>query len=206
MLRSLDLAFDLLGRDEFTDLRRTIASTKNEMLKFRQLVINIVMATDICDKQLKELRNSRWNRAFSKASIFANEDPYQARNRKATIVLEHLIQASDIAHTMQHWHIYRKWNERFFMECYAAYRMGRADSDPSIGWYKGEIGFFDFYIIPLARKLKECGVFGVSSDEYLDYAERNRQEWVERGEEVVSEMIERARELWDPKTTTARSA
>jgi hypothetical protein len=28
-----------------------------------------------------------------------------------------------------------------------------------------EIGFFDFYIIPLAKKLKECGVFGVSSDE-----------------------------------------
>jgi hypothetical protein len=30
---------------------------------------------------------------------------------------------------------------------------------------EGEIGFFDFYIIPLAKKLKECGVFGVSSDE-----------------------------------------
>jgi hypothetical protein len=28
-----------------------------------------------------------------------------------------------------------------------------------------EIGFFDFYIIPLAKKLKDCGVFGVSSDE-----------------------------------------
>jgi hypothetical protein len=32
-------------------------------------------------------------------------------------------------------------------------------------WYKGEIGFLDFYIIPLAKKLKDCGVFGVSSDE-----------------------------------------
>lgn len=27
--------------------------------------------------------------------------------------------------------------------------------------------FKDFYIIPLARKLATCGVFGVSSDEYL---------------------------------------
>jgi hypothetical protein len=43
----------------------------------------------------------------------------------------------------------------------------------------------------LARKLKECGVFGVSSAEYLNYAEKNLQEWVDRGEEVVSEMIER---------------
>ena len=29
------------------------------------------------------------------------------RNRKATIVLEHIIQASDVSHTMQHWHVYR---------------------------------------------------------------------------------------------------
>lgn len=31
-----------------------------------------------------------------------------------------------------------------------------------------------FYIIPLAKKLKECQVFGVSSDEYRNYAEKNR--------------------------------
>lgn len=98
------------------------------------------------------------------------------------------------AHTMQHWHIFRKWNERLFMEMYKAYKEGRAEKDPSEFWYKGEIGFFvsigsfllhvanlhakppqDFYIIPLAKKLKDCGVFGVSSDEYLNYAQRNRE-------------------------------
>lgn len=92
---------------------------------------------------------------------------------------------------MQHWHIYRKWNERFFRECYKAYKEGRAATDPSIGWYKGEIGFFDFYIIPLAKKLKDCGVFGVSSDEYLDYALKNRQEWENKGQELVEEMLEK---------------
>ena len=56
-------------------------------------------------------------------------------------------------------------------------------------------GFFDFYIIPLAHKLKECGVFGVSCDEYLQYAENNRKEWVARGEEVVAEMIEKYKDL-----------
>jgi len=53
--------------------------------------------------------------------------------------------------------------------------------------YKGEIAFFDFYIIPLAKKLKECGVFGVSSDEYLTYAINNRTEWESKGQEVVKE-------------------
>jgi len=74
------------------------------------------------------------------------------------------------------------------MECYEAYDQGRAEKDPSEGWYKGEIGFFDFYIIPLAKKLKDCGVFGVSSDEYLNYAVKNRHEWEVRGQEVIEEM------------------
>jgi len=68
----------------------------------------------------------------------------------------------------------------------------RAEKDPTENWYKGEIGFFDFYIIPLTKKLKECGVFGVSSDEYLNYAEQNRKEWELRGQEVVAEMVELA--------------
>jgi hypothetical protein len=90
---------------------------------------------------------------------------------------------------MQHWHIYRKWNERLFQELYRAWEGGRLDNDPSLNWYKGELGFFDFYIIPLAKKLKECGVFGVSSDEYLSYALQNRKEWEARGEEIVEEMV-----------------
>jgi len=56
--------------------------------------------------------------------------------------------------------------------------------------YAGEIGFFDNYVIPLAKKLKECGVFGVSSDEYLNYALQNRNEWEERGLAIVQSMTE----------------
>ena len=45
-------------------------------------------------------------------------------------------------------------------------------------------------IIPLAKKLRDCGVFGVSSDEYLTYAMKNREEWTERGEDIVKEFVE----------------
>ena len=72
---------------------------------------------------------------------------------------------------------------------YVAYHMGRAEKNPADTWYKGEIGFFDFYIIPLAKKLADCGVFGVSSDEYLNYALTNRSEWERKGQKVVSEMV-----------------
>jgi hypothetical protein len=94
---------------------------------------------------------------------------------------------------MQHWNIYRKWNILFFEECYKAYLEGRADKDPAETWYQGELGFFDYYIIPLALKLKDCGVFGVSGDEYMVYAVRNRKEWENQGRELVEEMVNVAR-------------
>jgi hypothetical protein len=181
--------------DSFTAIRRVIYSNDDELKRFRQLVVNSVMATDIMDKDLKVLRNSRWDRAFQE-STFVQEDMRDTVNRKATIVIEHLIQASDVSHTMQHWHIYRKWNERLFHEMYLAYKTGRADNDPSESWYKGEMGFFDFYIIPLAKKLKDCGVFGVSSDEYLNYAQKNRQEWESRGQDVVASMLEKFSDMY----------
>ena len=59
-----------------------------------------------------------------------------------------------------------------------------------------EIWFFDNYIIPLAHKLKECGVFGASGDEYLTYAVQNRNEWAERGEELCREMVEKTEEMF----------
>ena len=90
---------------------------------------------------------------------------------------------------MQHWHIYTKWNERLFNEMYLAYKSGRSEKDPSLGWYKGEIWFFDNYVIPLAKKLDECKVFGVASDECLNYARDNRKEWEAKGEQLVAEMV-----------------
>jgi hypothetical protein len=28
-----------------------------------------------------------------------------------------IMQASDVTHTMQHWHVYRKWNHKLLKEC-----------------------------------------------------------------------------------------
>merc|ERR1712183_24665 len=161
-----------------------------ELKRFRKLVVNSLMATDIFDKELADLRKTRWDDAFF-GEHDKDESPQVAVNRKATIVIEHIIQASDVAHTMQHWHVYSKWNERLYAEMLTAFYTGRSKKDPTLGWYEGELWFFDNYVIPLAHKLKECGVFGVSSDEYLDYAKANRQEWEKKGKVIVASNHER---------------
>lgn len=151
----------------------------------------VITATDIFDKELNNLRKERWGKAFSEEALTKMEK----NGLRATIVLEHIIQASDVSHTMQHWHIYRKWNKRLFQEMTVAFRAGRMGVDPATFWYNGELGFFDNYIIPLAKKLKDCKVFGVDSDQCLVYALKNREEWEERGEAVLAEMIEEFQHL-----------
>jgi 3'5'-cyclic nucleotide phosphodiesterase len=102
---SVDLAWDLLMQNRFSKLRSSIYADDTEMKRFRQLIVNSVMATDIVDPEQKAFRNARWEKAFhSDESIF--EDKHVEINRKATIVIEHLIQASDVSHMMQHVSMY----------------------------------------------------------------------------------------------------
>ena len=95
---------------------------------------------------------------------------------------------SDIAHTMQHWMTYQEFNKRLFEERYLAYCNGHSEKDPSDGWYKGELWFFDNYTLSLAQKLKSCDVFRVSHFEFISYAIQNRSEWAEKGQDIVAEM------------------
>jgi hypothetical protein len=110
---SFDKTWILLIEGNYSNLRRAIYRHETEFKRFRQLLVNTVMATDIIDQELGARRKARWDKAFHES---LEEDPKKALNRKATVVIEHIIQASDIAHTMQHWHIYRKWNGRLFEE------------------------------------------------------------------------------------------
>lgn len=217
---SLDLAWDLLMSREYRDLQRAIFANQAELQRFRQLVVNVVLATDIFDPDMIKVRNSRWEKAFGETTPDSELSVEEDKSLKATIVIEYIMQASDVSHTMQHWQVYRKWNERLFEEMYSAFQVQRGDKDPSIGWYKGELWFFDNYIIPLAKKLKECRVFGAASDVCLvggilvmesfyvelcnlstnscvsflcsqDYAIKNRAEWEANGEEIVRELVQK---------------
>ena len=126
-----------MARPEYKELRSCIYGNATELGRFRQLVINSVLATDIFDQELNNARKERWAKAFASEPAFADHDEESAN--RATIVIEHLIQASDVSHTMQHWHIYRKWNERLFCEMYEAYKAGRMEKDPATFWAKGEV-------------------------------------------------------------------
>ena len=101
---SVTLSWDLLMDAEYKDLQQCLFNSTQELHRFRSTLVNCVMATDIFEKNGKAFRNQRWDKAFNDDSDV--EDTYRL---KATIVIEHIIQASDVAHCMQHWNVYTKW-------------------------------------------------------------------------------------------------
>jgi hypothetical protein len=195
---SAHVAWDLLMEPEFVNLRQCMFASACSRERFHKLLINVLIATDIADRDRISKEKLRWKNAFEDIEHWADEWKGKSDEElakidvadKATCVLEQIVLASDIAHTMQHWLTFVKWNERLYKELWAAYRAGRAESDPTVGWYEGQIGFYDGYIIPLATKLKECGVFGTAGEEYLGNALRNKQEWIEKGREISARFDE----------------
>ena len=72
------------------DHQATLSSHATTVLITSSFLI-LSLATDIADKELQGLRKNRWNVAFSEQAALEND-----QDRKATIVVEHLIQASDV--------------------------------------------------------------------------------------------------------------
>ena len=117
--RSLDKIWKKLMEPKFVDLRKCIYCDVSELKRFRQVLVNSVLATDIDDTELQHLRMERWERTFqSRNGVSIQPLTSEDVHRKATIVLEHLMQTADIFHYMQSWIIYEKWSSRSFEEEY----------------------------------------------------------------------------------------
>ena len=95
----------------YGNLQRAIWSNPRELKRFRQLVVNMILATDIFDKDMMAMREQRWEKAFHQYNNvdggtadeeYKNESSMSLAasglnkviDLKATVVIEHLIQAS----------------------------------------------------------------------------------------------------------------
>ncbi|CAJ1941380.1 unnamed protein product [Cylindrotheca closterium] len=186
---SIDTAWAVLMSDSYRNLHKCLFDSPQEKERLRHLLVNCVMATDIFDKDLRETRRIRWEKVFHDNSATSYEDE---SNTKATIVIEQLMQASDVVHTMQNWELYREWNEKLFNEFYDAHEDGRTPKDPSTNWYNGELWFFDNWVIPLAENLRECGIFDIVSNQLIKQARSNRKRWELEGKRITEEMTKAA--------------
>ena len=154
---SINLAWETLLDPSYKELHQCLFGSEEDLLMFRQLLVNCVLATDLHNEKAIEERTNRWDKAFNVGSSLHDED----MDMKATVVVECLVQASGISYYMQHWKNYTKWSERHFREKCMAYDNGSL-FNPSETWYEEELAFFDTHVIPLAKRLSASAVFGVA--------------------------------------------
>jgi len=115
---SVSVAWALLMQPRFQRIRECLYTTTTERKRFRQVLINAVMATDISDRSTLHEQQRKWNLAFRDFDDGGDADDMSSRfsqsgkdakatakkdldNRRATVVIEHLIQIANIAHMMQ---------------------------------------------------------------------------------------------------------
>ena len=108
---------------------------------------------------------------------------------KVTVIMEQLMAACDVAHNLQSWDHMVKWSNRLFLELKKAHQNGRGP-DPCGNWHPNQIGFLESYLLPLARRLEDTGVFGeVIGPVFANIVEANRDQWLTDGVVVTTDII-----------------
>lgn len=113
---------------------------------------------------------------------------------KATVVLEQMIRAADVAALIQDWDNSVKWSTRLYKELMNGFVLNRGEN-PSVGWYENQIKFLDFYILPLAKNLGVMGVFEESvGGMFAKCVKSNLARWIEEGARATDLMIKEEQE------------
>jgi hypothetical protein len=192
---AVDFALSILKRPAFRELQSCICPTFLDYQRFSKLLVNTVVRAAIApDQDLQSSTNLKWDGALLNCAEEVSSMGSSTTNSNCPAhIVECIVQASDLAHRMQHWQIYTKWNARLLEEINIAYR-DRPSDDPAERWavehwYEGELAFFDNHVIPLAKTMTTCGAFGTSLDEYLTYALENREEWARKGREITLKVL-----------------
>mmetsp|Transcript_9200 Transcript_9200/g.19829 ORF Transcript_9200/g.19829 Transcript_9200/m.19829 type:complete len:1297 (+) Transcript_9200:189-4079(+) len=192
---AFNMGFDLLMSDSYSNLRSMIACSKAEWARFRQVVVNCVLATDTLDKDFEDERLDQWEQSFGASALGVESNTKSQTQRRATIFMEHLVQAAVAGPFMQHYQIYNKWFERRVLEVHqsALYLPPTEESvyKEDFDWYNHQLSRFDNVVIPLVTKLDASGFLGGTGREQLECAKRNRAEFAEEGEAFVKEVVAR---------------
>lgn len=102
------------------------------------------------------------------------------------VICEHIMQVCDVAHLMQSWENFLKWNFRLYKELMVCHDKDLMP-DPSGNWNGGQIVFLDKYVLPLAERTESnLGTFL----NLKALAEANKSRWRREGERLTRFFVE----------------
>lgn len=129
------------------------------------------------------------NAHLSLLDVGEDEDEEEEDDLKIIVILEQIITAADIAHVLQGWKQMEKFSNRLYLELRSAQIQSRGP-DCSPNWYGNQISFLESYILPLAHRLEDMGVFGpLIGPVFARLVEANRDQWISDGQKVTDDII-----------------
>ena len=115
--------------------------------------------------------------------------PEKIDDLRETVIMETIIKSADVAHNLQGFDQMAKWSDCLYLELCKGFVEKRGD-DPMNGWFNNQIGFLDFYLLPLARKLDDTGAFGdTRGGIFASIVEKNRSGWTKEGMCITMKII-----------------
>jgi hypothetical protein len=205
----------LLMRPELKKLQRAMfQSDYRDFSDFQSIVHKLIMTTDICNRQTTQHLKDTWCQAFGNeptqdvcliekhhppSSLCRSTDVVGANSfqsiadekndkLRALVVMFSMMRAADVLHLMEDWDTFLKWSNRCYMEFRAAYQSGKGE-DPGSSWYENQIGFLDFYVIPLAKNLHFSRAFGEFGEEFVNNILSNKEQWMKEGKQISSRLL-----------------
>jgi len=151
--------------------------------------LGVRRALDLAGSTIEAFKSSHQSGHSSDVEYLLDDDPDEVDELKATVVLEQMMRAADVAALLQDWENVMKWSTRLYKELKNGYLAERGE-DPSVGWFDNQIKFFDFYILPLAKNLGLTGVFEEEvADCFVQCVKNNLARWIEEGERETDMMM-----------------
>ena len=176
-MNSIEIGMQTLFKPEYASLRWAIIPGEVDKVCFAKILFQSILVTDIATKENVQMNVQRYE-ASQKGEAPKNLCPLApylpdvieltqldedvtarlpqdftvtANGLKDCVRNETLMMLSDIAHCAQCWSNFVKHNYRLYRELHECFKKGLSPH-PSGGWFEGQIGFIDGYILPLAKR------------------------------------------------------
>ena len=164
--------------------------------RYRNQRLGLLRTVDLSGQEIEtyshalRVRTSATGASTSMGDVEQLPPPEEVDELCETVILETIMKAADVAHNLQGWDLMAKFSNRLFLELRRAYVQGRGD-DPQNGWFGNQIGFLEAYLLPLARKLDDTGVFGDTIGAmFAQQVEDNRDRWSREGMALTASIIQ----------------
>ncbi|KAL3943527.1 MAG: hypothetical protein SGBAC_002384 [Bacillariaceae sp.] len=185
--------------------RRRLSEDGGDDSKRKYKRLGLLRTVDLTGEQIDNYRTPRRGSAVSSvplkhktvqpssksasAAAAKGKTSEELNELREMVVMETILLACDVAHNLQGWEQMAKWSNKLYLELRKAHVMGRG-VDPTDGWYNNQIGFLEAYLLPLARRLDDTGVFGTGRGGiFASTVLVNRERWGHEGMSLTANVI-----------------